>query len=503
MADKDFNKMLGLDVLPPMIRLVDVDSLVPYANNSNDHSPAHVQKVAASMLEFGWTNAILVDEVGICAGHGRQLAAMKLYAEGKQISFPDGTPIPIGKVPVLDCSGWDEAKRRAYIIADNQLGRASEWNMDMLRVEMKALENLEYDLNLIGFDPDQLDEIMKLEPLDMGGGEGGADDAPPLPEEPKCRVGDLWVLGAHRVYVGDAEQAESWLSLMQGEKANVVWTDPPYNVDIGKKNKRMDKAIGGDRSRTGGIANDWKNEEDFNQFLCSVLGNLYDNLMPGGVIYISHSDKMAHGLRWAFDKVGFHFSQNVIWKKNSMTLGMADFQSIHEPVLYGWRKGAKHRWHGGRKQTTVAEFGDSSPFKQDEEGRWYFQHGDMILRVEGDVKLESLLGSVINVQRPDRSDLHPTQKPVDLVERFLKNSTRLNDILVDSFSGSGTSLIAAERMGLCARVMELDTGFADVTIRRWQNLTGRKAVHFYTGETFPDETEDRQLADPDEDGDAF
>lgn len=503
MADKDFNKMLGLDVMPPMIKLRPVDSLIPYVNNSNDHSPAHVQKVAASMLEFGWTNSILMDEQGIVAGHGRQLAAMKLYSEGKQICFPDGTPIPIGMVPTLDCTGWDEAKRRAYIIADNQLGRASEWNMDMLRVEMNALATLDYDLELIGFDPDQLDEIMKLPPMDTGGGEGNPDDAPPLPEEPKSRLGDLWTLGPHRIFVGDAEQAESWLALMQGEKANLVWTDPPYNVDIGKKNKRMDKAIGGERSRTGGIANDWKNEEDFNNFLVGVLGNLYDNMMPGGVIYISHSDKMAHGLRWAFEKVGFHFSQNVIWKKNSMTLGMADFQSIHEPVLYGWRKGAKHKWHGGRKQTTVAEFGDSSPFKQDAEGNWFFQYGDLIMRVEGDAKIESLLGSVVNVPRPDRSDLHPTQKPVELVERFLKNSARLNDILVDSFSGSGTSLIAAERMGMCARVMELDPGFADVTIRRWQNLTGRKAVHFYTGEEFPEETEDRPLPDHDDDGDAF
>ena len=282
MADKDFNKMLGLDVMPPMIKLRPVDSLIPYVNNSNDHSPAHVQKVAASMLEFGWTNSILMDEQGIVAGHGRQLAAMKLYSEGKQICFPDGTPIPIGMVPTLDCTGWDEAKRKAYIIADNQLGRASEWNMDMLRTEMLSLESMDFDLNLIGFDPDQLDEIMKLAPKDAEGGGGDADDAPPLPEEPKSRLGDLWVLGAHRVFVGDAEQPESWLSLMQGEKANLVWTDPPYNVDIGKKNKRMDKAIGGERSRTGGIANDWKNEEDFNNFLVGVLGNLYDNMMPGG-----------------------------------------------------------------------------------------------------------------------------------------------------------------------------------------------------------------------------
>lgn len=501
--DKNLNKMLGLDVIPPMIRLRDVDSLIPYVNNSNDHSPAHVQQVAASMEEFGWTNAILVDEQGIVAGHGRQLAAMKLYSEGKQIYFPDGTPIPIGKVPTLDCSGWDDAKRKAYIIADNQLGRASEWNMDMLRIEMKSLESMDYDLNVIGFSPDQLDEILRLEPLDSSGGGGDQDKAPPLPDEPKTRLGDMWVLGPHRLFVGDAEQPENWLTLMQGEKANAVWTDPPYNVDIGKKNKRMDKAIGGDRSRTGGIANDWKNDEDFNNFLVCVLSNLYDNMMPGGVVYISHSDKMAHGLRWSFEKVGFHFSQNIIWKKNSMTLGMADFQSIHEPVLYGWRKGAKHKWHGGRKQTTVAEFGDASPFKQDEEGNWFFQYGDLIMRVQGDAKIESLLGSVVNVPRPDRSDLHPTQKPVELVERFLRNSARLNDIVVDSFSGSGTTLVAAERLGMCARVMELDTGFADVTIRRWQHLTGRKAVHFYTGETFPDETEDRKLPDPDDDDSPF
>ncbi|WOL24327.1 DNA methyltransferase [Yersinia phage fHe-Yen8-01] len=494
--------MLGLDSLPPQIRLVDIDTLVPYLKNSRYHSPAHVQQVATSMITFGWTNPMLIDDAGIVAGHGRQLSAMSLYQKGVQLSFPDGTPIPIGKVPVIDCTGWDEARRKAYIIADNQLGLASEWNMDALRDEMKDLDNYDFNLEIIGFTPDQLDEIMKVEPT-VGGGGGDPDKTPELPEEPVSRMGDIWILGAHRVMVGDAEITENWLELMRGEQANIIWTDPPYNVDIGKKNKRMDKAIGGDRSRTGAIANDWKNEEDFNAFLVAVLGNLYNVTAPGGIIYLSHSDKMAHGLRWAFDKVGYHFSQNIIWKKNKMVLGMADFQPIHEPILYGWRKGSKHRWHGGRKQTTVMELGDRSPFQQDEQGRYYIQHGDQILLIEGDAKVESMSTSVLNVPKPDRSDLHPTQKPVELVERTLRNSTRLNDILVDAFSGSGTSLIAAERMGLCARVMEMDLGFADVTIRRWQDLTGRKAIHAVTGEEFPAEGSDRKVPDPDDGDDPF
>lgn len=449
----------------------------------------------------------MADELGIVAGHGRVMAAEEMYRKGEQILFPDGTPITLGLVPVMDCTGWNKSQRQAYIIADNKIALNAGWNDELLSLELTELNDAGYDLELTGFGDDELDDLLLGLDADLTeDSDKDPDDAPELHDEAVSRVGDTWVLGAHRVRCGDSTNLADWDALLQGEMVNAVWTDPPYNVAIGTKNKRMDKAIGGSRSETGSIANDKMTDADFETLLFGAFSCLFSVMQPGAPIYVAHSDKAGHQFREQFEKAGLHFSQMLIWKKNQIVLGMADFQPIHEPVLYGWRKGSRHKWHGGRKQTTVMEVGENNLISQDEDGRWIIKVGDSVLVVEGEAMISESPSSVFNVPKPSKSGLHPTQKPVELVERMLKNSARSGDIIADSFGGSGTTLIAADRLGMCSRLMELDPAFTDVIVRRWQDFTGRKAVHFETGEAFPDDGQAREYTEalaPEKGGDMF
>lgn len=504
--DKNLEKMLGFrpDAIP-QIQLKPIESLVPYIRNTRTHSKVQVEQIKRSMLEFGWTNPILADEMGIVAGHGRVMAAEELYKVGEQILFPNSTPIPIGQVPVVDCSGWSDAQRRAYIIADNKLALNAGWDDDLLSLELKDLDAAGYDLDVIGFDENELAELLADPELELDS-DKDPDDTPDLPDVPASREGDTWILGAHRVHCGSATSLDAWDHLMQGEKANAVWTDPPYNVDLGLKNKRMDKAIGGERFATGAIANDKMSQDEFEALLFDAFGCLFSVMQAGAAIYVAHSDKAGREFREQFEKAGLHFSQMLIWKKNIHVLGMADFQPIHEPIIYGWKKGSRHKWHGGRKQTTVMEIGEGGPISRDEEGRWFIKVGDSVLVVDGQAELAEIPSTVFNVPKPEKSGLHPTQKPVELVERMLRNSARGGDIVVDAFGGSGSTLIAADRLGMCARLMELEPRFVDVIVRRWQDYTGRRAVHALTGEEFPEEGQERKtgpVLPNEDDGDPF
>lgn len=505
--DKELERKLGFrpDNIP-QIRLRSLESLVAYGRNSRTHDKVQIEQLKRSMLEYGWTNPMLVDDMGIVAGHGRSMAAAELYEKGEQILFPNGTPIPIGQVPVVDCTGWSDAQRRAYVMADNKLALNAGWDEDMLRLELTELDAAGYDLDLIGFNETELDELLR--PIELEAPtDKDPDEAPELPEVPKSREGDTWILGAHRVHCGSATDPDAWDALMQGAKANAVWTDPPYNVDVGRKNRLLDKTLGGERFATGSISNDKMTEDEFDEFLLATFTNLFAVMQAGAPIYVAHSDKAAGQFRQTFEEAGLHFSQMLIWKKNQMVLGMADFQPIHEPVMYGWKKGSRHKWHGGRKQTTVMEIGEGGPISRDEEGRWLIKVGDSVLVVEGQATLAEVPGTVFNVPKPDKSSLHPTQKPVELVERMLRNSARGGDIIVDSFGGSGSTLIAADRLGMCARLMEITPGFTDVIVQRWQDYTGRRAVHAVTGEEFPADGQERKtgpvLPVEDNDSDPF
>jgi DNA modification methylase len=277
---------------------------------------------------------------------------------------------------------------------------------------------------------------------------------------------------------------DDWDRLMQGELADVSFIDPPYNCDVGRKNKILDDADGGKRKAVGSIKNDKLSDEDFRQFLVDSFAALFVQLKTGSPIYVAHSDRETVNFCQAFKDAGFHQQSVLIWKKDKMVLGKCDWQSISEPILYGYKKGSAHRWYGGRKNTNVIDLGAGSPFVQMEDGRYQIKIGDSVLIVSADAMVEEHPSSVIYEPKPAKSGLHPTQKPVKLVERLLSNSARAGDIVVDAFGGSGTTMLAADRLGMSSRLMELDPRFVDVIVRRWQDYTGRKAVHAETGELF-------------------
>lgn len=443
----------------PTIDLRSVAELGRYAKNARTHSPEQVRELAASILEFGWTNAVLADAQGVVAGHGRLLAAEQLYAAGEVLRFPSGAEIPRGMVPVVACDGWSAAKRRAYILADNKLALNAGWDLDVLRDELQGIKADGYDLALTGFRLEELDELLGSPATTQG--EADPDDAPPLPEVPVSKPGDVWLLGAHRVICGDSTKVTDLQALMGSELADIVWTDPPYNVAY--------------EGKAGKIKNDALEDGAFREFLRSAFAGVFSVVKAGGSIYVAHADTEGYNFRAAFRDAGFKLSGVVVWKKDSLVLGRSDYQWIHEPILYGWKPGSAHRWYGGRKNVTVQSVGEGVPFQQLPDGRWSIQIGDRVLIVNGDAKLEEVVPSVINEAKPKRNDVHPTMKPVALIERMLKHSARPGDLVLDPFGGSGSTLIAADRLGMAARLVEFDPRYTDVIVKRWEQYSGRTA----------------------------
>lgn len=473
---------MGLDVAVPQIKLRPISALARYENNSRTHSPAQIEVLQRMMQEYGFTNPVLIDEMGIVAGHGRCMAAEEVYKRGEQLKFPDGTPIPIGHVPTLDVSGWSTEQRRAYIIADNQTALMAGWDEEMLRIELSELAKSDFDLTLTAFDEDTISALLATTKAPEQTGD--PDAAPGLEESHISQPGDVWVCGPHRVMCGSSLNIEDWDRLMQGERADACFTDPPYNVDVGRKNALIDKTDGGSRSKTGAIANDKLSDEDFRHFLREAFASLFAQLKPGAPIYVAHTDSETINFCTAFKDAGFHQQSVLIWKKDRLVLGFCDWQTIHEPILYGYKRGARHRWYGGRKNTSVIDLGDTGPFQRLEDGRYQIKIGDNVLIVSAGAVVDESPTSVLYEPKPQQSGLHPTQKPVALIERLLRQSARPGDLVVDAFGGSGSTLVAADRLGMSSRLMELDPRFVDVIVRRWQTYTGRQAVHAKTGMAF-------------------
>jgi len=478
-ADGRGGQVIGGVRMPTEIVLMDVAALLPYARNSRTHSPAQIEALSRHMMRVGWTNPVLVADGVILAGHGRVLAAEKLG---------------LARVPCIDLSHLDEVTRRELVIWDNRSGEAgmgSTWDLEMLKAETDDLRDMGVDLEAaVGWSEEDLAAL--FEGMDEpGGGDGDPDDAPPLPEEPVVRLGDTWVCGPHRVHCGDSTDMAAWDTLMQGELADICLTDPPYGVDLDRKNRLIDAAVGGERSKPTAIKGDKLTGDVFAQFIAGAYRCLFEVLKPGATVYVAHSDKEGGAFRAEFERAGFTFSQTIIWRKNQLVLGMARYQPIHEPILVGRKSGSKSRWYGGRKQTTVMELGDGSPFQLQDDGRWAIKVGDSVLIVSGEAVVEEAPSTFLSVPKPAKSGLHQSQKPTELCEKLLRNSARPGDLVVDGFGGSGTTLVAADRMGMSARVMELDEGFCEVIIRRWEALTGRRAVHAVTGELFPADGEIR------------
>lgn len=424
-------------------KIVKLSELVPYDRNARTHSPEQVEQIARSITEFGFTNPLLVDEkMRVIAGHGRSMAAQSLGMD---------------EVPVVMVKNLTDAQRRALVLADNKLAMNAGWDIDLLTSELASLKLEGFDLDLLGFSIDELGDLFKDQQ-----GEADPDDAPPLPVDPISKLGDVWQLGPHRVMCGSSTVMGDMHKLMGTERADCVWTDPPYNVAY---ETDVHKAIANDSMKDGA----------FKQFLFDAFTATFDVMKSGAPIYVAHSDIEGLNFRSAFSTAGFKLSGVIIWDKGSLVMGRSDYQWQHEPILYGWKKGSAHRWYGGRKNTTVQSLGEHTPFTQLPDGRWQIVLGGSMMIVDGVAEVEEVIPSVIREKKPKRNDVHPTMKPVALIERMLKHSARPRDVVLDPFGGSGSTLIAAERLGMCARLMELDPGYVDVIITRWEQFTGRQA----------------------------
>lgn len=464
-------------IAPGKLRLRLVAELLPYARNARTHSEDQIKEIAASMVEFGYTNPVLADSRGIVAGHGRVLGAGLLYAAGTAIKLPSGELLPVGMVPVLDCEGWSDTKRKAYILADNKLAMNSGWDLPLLRLELEELKAEGFDLSLTGFGDTELAEL--FDPVTEENGQD-PDEVPAVPEVPHSVMGDVWLLGPHRVRCGDSTQMSDWDALMQGELADLQFCDPPYNVAY-------------ESALAGSIKNDSMGDKAFYDFLLGFYTCSFAVMKKGGAIYVAHADSEGANFRQAFKDAGFKLASCLMWVKNALVMGRGDFHYKHEPILYGWKTGGPHKWWGGRKQTTVQDLGDRSPFEKMPDGRYAVRNGDSVMYVTGDVVVEESPSTIISVAKPKRSALHPTMKPVELIEILIRNNGRAKDIVIDGFGGSGSTLIAAERLGMVARLMEFDEKFVDVICARYYGYTGRLPVHQVTGEEFPRERLDALL----------
>lgn len=407
--------------------------LLPYARNARTHSEEQVAQIAASIVEFGFTNPILAGSDGIIvAGHGRLTAAQKLGLE---------------VVPVVVLDHLTPTQRRALIIADNRIAENAGWDDAMLRVELDALRDDDFDLSLTGFDADALADLFDGDEGDTG--QTGDDEVPESQDAVISRPGDVWLLGGHRVLCGDATDVKCYEQLLQGKEVDMTVTDPPYNVNYA--NSAKDKMRGKDRA----ILND-NLGDGFYDFLLAALTPIMANCT--GAVYVAMSSSELDVLQAAFREAGGKWSTFIIWAKNTFTMGRSDYQRQYEPILYGWPEGGKHHWCGDRDQSDV----------------W-------------------------QIKKPHKNDLHPTMKPVELVERAIRNSSKPGDVVLDPFGGSGTTLIAAEKSGRMARLMELDPKYVDVIVRRWQDWTGKFATRECDGLGFND-LAGVVVGDTDEDG---
>lgn len=377
------------------MQLVDINKLIPYVNNARTHNAQQINKLRSSLREFGFINPVIIDrELNVIAGHGRIMAAKE---EG------------INEVPCVFVDYLTEAQKKAYILADNRMAMDAGWDEELLKVEIEALQAEDFDLSLTGFDESELAGFFDT-----------ADDAKDddfdvdkeLEKPPVTKSGDLWLLGNHRLLCGDSTKEESYTLLMNGKKANLVVTDPPYNVNY--------------QGTAGKIKNDNLENDKFYQFLFDAFTCMEKAMADDASIYVFHADTEGLNFRKAFADAGFYLSGTCIWKKQSLVLGRSPYQWQHEPCLFGWKKNGKHQWYSDRKQTTIWEF-----------------------------------------DKPKKNGDHPTMKPVPLLAYPIKNSSMSNCIVLDPFGGSGSTLIACEQTSRICHTIELDEKYCDVIVKRY------------------------------------
>jgi len=394
------------------IILEDIDKLIPYARNPRKNQA--IDKVAVSIREFGFRQPIVVDKnLTIIAGHTRYEASKKLGLK---------------KVPIHIAKELTPAQVKAYRIADNRVAQDSEWDIGLLNTEFTDLLDVNFDLDLLGFNPKELEDLI----VDKPEGLTPDDQVPEIPQDPVAQIGNMWTLGNHKLVCGDSTNPEHIALLFKEQKADMVFTDPPYNVNYGPW-YGSDK-IGNNRFKPRPIENDNMSDDDFKEFIYSFVVNAKEVVKLGAPYYICYGNKQQINFLTSFDKAGLHHSCNIIWKKHTLVLGRADYHYIHEPIFYGWFEGSKHTFYGGRNKTSVWEF-----------------------------------------DRPMKSDLHPTMKPVDLIINALLNSSKEEDIIYEPFCGSGSTMIASEKLNRSCYSIEFDPKYCDVIVKRWEDFTGLKA----------------------------
>lgn len=384
------------------MNLVDIDKLIPYVNNARTHSKEQINKLRASIREFGFINPVIIDrDYNVIAGHGRIMASKE---EG------------IDKVPCVFVDYLTDAQKKAYILVDNRMALDADWDEELLKVEIESLQGADFDLNLTGFDEAELMDIFG----DDNQSRAKDDDfdlTAALEKASFVEKGDVWTVGRHRLMCGDATSSEDVSTLMGNTKANLILTDPPYGVSF--------------KSSSGlTIQNDSMKNEEFYNFLLASFKCMAEHLENGGSAYVFHADTEGLNFRKAFIDAGFHLAGCCIWVKDSLVLGRSDYQWQHEPVLYGFMQNGKHKWYSDRKQTTI----------------W-------------------------NFDKPKRNANHPTSKPLDLLSYPIGNSTQENGVVIDTFGGSGSTMMACEQMNRICYMMELDEKYASVILRRYVENT--------------------------------
>lgn len=383
------------------MQLVAVSKLVPYVNNARTHNTQQITKLRSSLREFGFINPVIIDsEYNVIAGHGRIMAAKE---EG------------IEEVPCVFVDYLTQAQKKAYILADNRMAMDAGWDEELLRVEIEALQEESFDVGLTGFDEKDIAELFAGEDGDVQDDDFDVDEE--LQKPPVSKNGDVWLIGNHRLICGDSTKEETYTILMDGKKANLVVTDPPYNVNY--------------EGSAGKIQNDNMENDKFYQFLLDAFLNMEKAMADDASIYVFHADTEGLNFRKAFTDAGFYLSGTCIWKKQSLVLGRSPYQWQHEPCLYGWKKKGKHQWYSDRKQTTIWEF-----------------------------------------DKPKKNDDHPTMKPIPLIAYPIKNSSMSNCIVLDPFGGSGSTLIACEQLGRICHTIELDEKYCDVIVKRYIEQVG-------------------------------
>lgn len=401
MPSGDFIKGWSMKTTTDM-KIVSIDKLIPYINNARTHNAEQISKLRASLREFGFINPVIIDQdYNIIAGHGRVMAAKEEN---------------ITEIPCVFASHLTPAQKKAYIIADNRMAQDAGWDEELLRIEIESLQAEAFDISLTGFEEQEIADLFGVDEDQVK--DDDFDLSKALKKASFVKRGDVWQVGRHRLMCGDATNDEDVASLMDGKKANLIVSDPPYGVSFTSSDGLT-------------IQNDSIKGEEFYNFLLKAFQNMAAHLEKGGAVYIFHADTEGLNFRRAFQDAGFHLAGCCIWVKNSLVLGRSDYQWQHEPVLYGFLKNGKHSWYSDRSQTTI----------------W-------------------------NFDKPKRNKNHPTSKPLDLLAYPIGNSSQANGIVVDTFGGSGSTLMACEQTNRICHTMELDEKYASVILRRYVEDTG-------------------------------